>query len=378
MKKIVYVVGGMLNPTGMGAILSNKINWLAEHTDNEIHMILTEKPDIPWCYDINPKVKWVNFNINFDELDTMPFAKKVYHYFLKQRIYKKKFKDYLFSIRPDITISTIRREINFVTSIKDGSKKIGEIHFVRDYYRNFNKPFLPKFINVFISRIWMNSLIKQLKKLERFVVLTEEDSYNWPELSNKIVIPNFINEYHGVMASLESKSVIAVGRYSPEKGFDLLMDTWAIVIQKHPDWKLNLFGTGDYEYYQNMANLKGINHSFTCHPPTSAIYEEYKNSSIFVLSSRHEGFGLVILEAMSVGLPVVAFACPSGPKALISNDSDGILVENGNINKLADGICYLIENSDIRKKMGANAILKAKEYPKDIIMKKWVDLFESL
>ncbi len=156
------------------------------------------------------------------------------------------------------------------------------------------------------------------------------------------------------------------------------MDTWAIVIQKHPDWKLNLFGTGDYEYYQNMANLKGINHSFTCHPPTSAIYEEYKNSSIFVLSSRHEGFGLVILEAMSVGLPVVAFACPSGPKALISNDSDGILVENGNINKLADGICYLIENSDIRKKMGTNAILKAKEYPKDIIMKKWVDLFESL
>ena len=107
MKKIVYVVGGMLNPTGMGAILSNKINWLAEHTDYEIHMILTERPDIPWCYDINPKVKWVNFNINFDELDTMPFAKKVYHYYLKQKIYKKKFKKYLFSIRPDITISTI-------------------------------------------------------------------------------------------------------------------------------------------------------------------------------------------------------------------------------------------------------------------------------
>ena len=131
--KIVYVVGGMLSPTGMGAILSNKINWLAEHTDYELFMILTEKAGHPWCYDINPKVKWVNFDINFDELDPMPFRKKIYHYYFKQKTYKKKFKDFLMSVKPDITISTIRREINFITNIKDGSKKIGEIHFVRDY-----------------------------------------------------------------------------------------------------------------------------------------------------------------------------------------------------------------------------------------------------
>lgn len=376
--KIVYVVGGMLSPTGMGAILSNKINWLAEHTDYELFMILTEKAGHPWCYDINPKVKWVNFDINFDELDPMPFRKKIYHYYFKQKTYKKKFKDFLMSVKPDITISTIRREINFITNIKDGSKKIGEIHFVRDYYRNFHKPYLPLSVNAFISKAWMNSLIKQLKKLERFVVLTEEDSLNWPELSNKIVIPNFISDYHGNAAPLESKNVIAVGRYSPEKGFDLLMDTWKIVLKKHPDWKLNIFGTGDYQYFQNMAISKRISQSFTCHPPTSSIYDEYYKSSIFVLSSRHEGFGLVILEAMSVGLPVVAFACPSGPKALISNNSDGILVENGNIEKLADSICYLIENPNIRKELGANAINKAKEYPKDKIMQKWVTLFESL
>lgn len=378
MKKIVYVVGGMLSPTGMGAILSNKINWLAEHTDYELYMILTEQAGHPWCYKINPKVKWTNFDINFDELDTMPFAKKIYHYYFKQRLYKRKFKAFLMSVRPDITISTIRREINFITSIKDGSKKIGEIHFVRDYYRNFQKPYLPHFINTYISKKWMNSLIQQLQKLERFVVLTEEDSKNWPELSNITVIPNFITEYQGNTAPLESKNIIAVGRYSPEKGFDLLMDAWKIVVKKHPDWRLNIFGTGDFHYFQNLAISKGISQSFTCHPPTSSIYDEYYKSSIFVLSSRQEGFGLVILEAMSVGLPVVAFACPSGPKALISNNSDGILVENGNIEKLADSICYLIENPDKLKELGTNAIKKAKEFPKDKIMQKWVELFESL
>jgi len=378
MKKIVYVVGGMLSPTGMGAILSNKINWLAEHTNYDLYMILTEKAGQPWCYEINPKVKWVNFNINFDELDPMPFRKKIFFYYFKQRAYKKKFKAFLMTVKPDITISTIRREINFITKIKDGSKKIGEIHFVRDYYRHFQKSYLPKFVNEFISHIWMNSLISQLKQLERFIVLTEEDEQNWPELSNKAVIPNFITEYHGDTALLESKHVIAVGRYSPEKGFDLLMDAWAIVTLKHPDWKLNIYGTGDYKTFQNMAIEKGVSQSLTCHPPTSTIYNEYYRSSIFVLSSRHEGFGLVILEAMSVGLPVVAFACPSGPKALISNNSDGILVENGNTKELADKICYLIENPDIRKKMGRNAIIKSNEYPKDKIMQKWVDLFESL
>jgi len=378
MKKIVYVVGGLLSPTGMGSILSNKINWLAENTDYELHMVLTEKAGHPWCYEINPKVKWVNFDINFDELDSMPFAKKIFHYYFKQRKYKKYFKDYLMFVKPDITISTIRREINFITNFKDGSKKIGEIHFVRDYYRNFQKPYLPKHVNAFISKAWMNSLIKQLKKLERFVVLTEEDSHNWPELNNMTVIPNFITEYHGNIAPLESRNVIAVGRYSPEKGFDLLMDAWKIVIKKHPDWKLNIFGTGDYINFQNLAEAKGISQSFTCHPPTSSIYEEYYKSSIFVLSSRHEGFGLVILEAMSVGLPVVAFACPSGPKALISNYLDGILVENGNIDEFAEKICYLIEKPDVRKEMGLNAINKAHNYPKDKIMQKWVDLFENL
>ena len=151
--KIVYVVGGLLAPNGMSSVLSAKINYLAEHTDYELYMILTEKAGQKWYYTINPKVHWVNFDINFDELDTMPFLKKLFFYQQKQRRYKKMFTDYLMQVRPDITVSTVRREINFINDIPDGSKKVGEIHFNRTNYREFNKRWLPGFVNRFISAV---------------------------------------------------------------------------------------------------------------------------------------------------------------------------------------------------------------------------------
>ena len=134
-KKIVYFVGGLLSPNGMGTILSQKINYLAEHTDYDLYMVLTEKAGAPWYYDIHPRVKWVNFDINFDELDIMPFHQKLWHYYLKQRKFKRMFNDYLMQVRPDVTVSICRREINFITDIQDGSKKIAEIHFARPFYR---------------------------------------------------------------------------------------------------------------------------------------------------------------------------------------------------------------------------------------------------
>lgn len=378
MKKIVYVVGGLYSLTGMNSILTKKINWLAEHTNYELYMILTERANEPWVFDINPKIKWVNFNINFDELDAMPLHQKLIHYAIKQKKYKRMFTDYLMNIHPDITVSAIRREINFINNIKDGSKKVGEIHFTRDFYRNFNKSYLPQAINTYISKLWMGSLIKQLKKLERFVTLTEEDCSHWPELHNKTVIPNFIPEYKGNFATLDSKTAIAVGRYSWEKGIDLLINAWALVAQKHPDWQLNIYGAGNYTPFQELAKEKGIEDKVHCNPASKEIYKKYQESSIFILSSRHEGFGLVLLEAMSVGLPPVSFACPCGPKNIIENGVDGILAKNENIQELADGICFLIENPDKKKEIAQKAIIKAQQFPPDEIMQQWINLFENL
>lgn len=378
MKKIVYFVGGLLSPNGMGAILSQKINYLAEHTDYELYMILTEKAGSPWYYEIDSKVKWINFDINFDELDVMPLYKKVLHYRIKQRKFRQLFKDYLMQVRPDITISICRREINFINDIKDGSKKVAEIHFARPFYRKFEKPFFPKIINGWISKLWIDSLIKQLKRLDRFVVLTKEDSVNWPGLDNLVVIPNFVLSNSSLKSELSSKRVIAVGRYSWEKGFDLLIEAWKIVNARHADWHLDIYGGGEDVKYQELADRFLLSSSVTCHKSVENVFEKYAESSLFVLSSRYEGFGLALVEAMGIGLPVVSFECPCGPREIIEDGVNGFLVDNYDVLQLAERICFLIENEDIRKSMGQAAIERASFFSRDQVMKRWIELFESL
>ena len=377
-KKIVYFVGGLLSPNGMGTILSQKINYLAEHRDYDLYIVLTEKAGAPWYYDIHPRVKWVNFDINFDELDVMPFHQKLWHYYLKQRKFKRMFNDYLMQVRPDVTVSICRREINFITDIKDGSKKIAEIHFARPFYRKFNKSFFPKFINEWVSRQWIGSFVKKLKRLDRFIVLTEEDSHNWPELNNLVVIPNFACYDTSFRSSLTSKKVIAVGRYSWQKGFDLLIKAWKIVNVSHSDWSLDIYGGGDHDLYQKQADNLELSSVVTCHGPAENIYEKYAESSLFVLSSRYEGFGLVLVEAMGTGLPVVSFACPCGPRDIVEDSETGFLVPSENVEELAKKICYLIENQDVRQSMGQKAIARAQLFSKEQVMQRWIQLFESL
>lgn len=375
--KIVYVVGGLLAPNGMSSVLSAKINYLAEHTDYELYMILTERAGQEWYYHINPKVQWVNFDINFDELDTMPFYKKYFYYKLKLRRYKKLFTDYLLQIRPDITISTVRREINFINDIPDGSKKIGEIHFNRSNYRNISIPFIPSSINKFFSDKWMKKLERQIARLDRFVILTQKDLANWKGIGNISVIPNFITHFPEITSKCTNKQVIAAGRYDPVKGFDMLLQAWKNVFEKHPDWHLDIYGSGNRDEYQQMADNMGLHNVVHCNGPVADIYEKYKESSIFVLSSRNEGFGLVLLEAMASGLPVVSFDCPCGPSDIVRHGKDGFLVENGNIQQLADGLCVLIENPSMRIDFGQKAMVNVRRFSKDNIMKQWISLFQD-
>lgn len=375
MKKIVYIVGGLYQPSGMGQVLSCKVNYLAEHTDWQIYVVLTERPDLPFFYKLAPNVQYVNFDINYDELDTMPLLRKMRAYKKKQAIYKKKLTSYLMEVKPDITVSVIRREINFINDIPDGSYKIGEIHFSKPDYRKVDKPYFPKFLNRWITNKWQDNLIKQLVRLEKFVVLTEEDAGYWDKLSNKVVIPNPLTKYPSIKSDGKNKIVISVGRYDAQKGFDMLINAWAIVAPKHPDWTLRIFGPGNNGKYQEQANNLGLNQFVECHGVSDQVYDEMAKASFYVLSSRYEGFGLVLIEAMAVGLPCVAFACPAGPRDIVSDHKDGILVEKNNVHKLADAICYLIEHDKDRENYSRLAITKSECYRIENIMNKWLLLF---
>ena len=334
--KIVYLTPALYMAGGVERVLTLKANYFVEHFGYDITIILTEGKDKPLFYPLSDKVKVVNLNIGFEELWTCSFVKKIFVYLKKQRLYKKLVEAELMHLRPDITISLLRREINFITGIKDGSKKIGELHVNRANYRNFESGDSNFFKTIF-AKFWMRNLVSKLKKLDKFVVLTHEDKQSWPELSNISVIPDPLSFVPTCVSSLTEKRVIAVGRYVYQKGFDLLLQAWSKIEKQYPDWQLAIYGDGNRTPYEMLVRQLGIEAS-RCHlnGPTTNIQLEYANSSLFVFSSRFEGFGMVLVEAMACGLPVVSFSCPCGPKDIIKDGEDGLLVENGNVDALAD------------------------------------------
>ena len=369
--KIAYCTPSLYIPGGVERVLTTKANYLADVAGYDIYIILTDGKEKAPYYPLSKKIHIINLDINFEELWSLSFVKKGITYLKKQRIFKKRLSKVLCDIKPDITISLLRREINFLCDIKDGSKKVGEMHINRLNYRNFEAGDA-NFIKKIFEQYWMYSLIKQLKRLDCFIVLSEEDKRNWKELDNVIVIPNPLPPVTiSQTSTTENKKVIAVGRYVYQKGFDLLVEAWKTVAEKHPNWHLYIYGRGDKNNYKTVNN---------CHfeDAVENINDKYAESSIFVLSSRFEGFGMVIIEAMKCGVPAVSFACPCGPKDIITDGKDGFLVNNGNTKQLAERICYLIEHEEERKEMGKNAIETAKKYDINEIGKRWKELFENI
>ena len=376
--KIVYCTPALYMAGGVERVLTLKANYFAEYFGYDITIILTEGKDKPLFYPLSEKVKVVNLNIGFEELWTCSFFKKVFVYLKKQYLFKKLLRQELMRIRPDITISLLRREINFITSIMDGSKKIGELHVNRANYRNFEQGEANLFKNLF-AKFWMRNLVTNLKQLDKFVVLTEEDCKNWVELNNIDVIPDPLTFSSSSCSPLTEKRVIAVGRYVYQKGFDLLLRSWSIVEKDCPDWMLTIIGQGDRLPYETLIDELRIDRA-RCKllGPKDRIQNEYMTSSLLVMSSRFEGFGMVLIEAMACGLPVVSFDCPCGPKDIVQDKVDGILVESGNVEKLAEAIIMLIQHPEKRKEMANKAIKNVQRFKIDQIAGKWKSLFDSL
>lgn len=377
-KKIVYVTPALYMAGGVERVLTLKANYFADHFGYDITIVLTEGKGKPLFYPLSEKIKVLNLDINFEELWTCSFVKKVLVYLKKQRRFKKLLRAELMRIRPDITISLLCREVNFINEIPDGSKKIGELHINRANYRNFERNDSNVIKNLF-SFFWMQSLVRHLKKLDSFVVLTEEDKQAWTELDNVMVIPDPLPFKPTRFSSQQQKRVIAVGRYVYQKGFDLLLQAWSMIEKQCPDWELFVFGDGDRTVYEQMREQLGVDER-RCHLKERVldIQKEYSNSSIFAFSSRFEGFGMVLIEAMACGLPVVSFDCPCGPKDIVTHGEDGFLVENGNVRKFADSLLNLINDESERIAMAQKARVNVSRFSLDVLAERWKELFNVL
>jgi len=376
--KIVYCTPSLYMAGGVERVLTLKANYFAEVYGYDITIVTTDGKEKGCFFPLSQKVKIVNLEINFEEMWHHSFIKRLSLYIPKVRLFKKKLTEELNRTKPDITISLLRREINFLTEIHDGSKKIGEIHINRAHYRNFT-PNRTNPFKAFFAKYWMYGLVKKIKKLDRFVVLTEYDRQAWQDIPRVDVIPNPLPFFPELSNAPRRKRVIAVGRYFDEKGYDLLLKAWAIVEKRCDDWELVIYGDGNKSYYERIASSLNLDKNrCRLYDSIHEVQKEYLDSSIFVCTSRFEGFGMGIIEAMACGLPVVAFDCLWGPRSIISNGEDGLLVENGNVTKYAETILKLIKTPGKLKTMGSNAHRNVCRFNIDDIALKWKLLFDEV
>ena len=382
--KIAFLCNNVKSLNGVERVLSQRLSLLAESGQYDVYLITYNQYGAPFSFPISDKVHCIDLATRYISRCSYHGLYQYWDRYISKKVYKRAIHQCLESLDPDIVTCMDMHiaDLEAVLSLKTKAKQVVECHSgLSAYYINMedNLPF-----KRMLGRLLRQHLIRTIKRFDKVIVMTTSEQNDW-NLEEKVrCIPNILVDYPSVISdkSLVRKRVISVGRYAYQKGYDMLVESWKIVQEKHPDWSLHIYGShdgdnGEYRILQNKIENSKINNVFL-HPSTTDIYTCYCDSDIYVMSSRYESFGLVLIEAMSCGLPVISFDCKYGPGAIVKDGVTGLLVPANDIVRMAEAICTLIENKDERQRMAQNARVESAKYLSDHIMPLWYDFYESL
>jgi glycosyltransferase involved in cell wall biosynthesis len=358
--KILYIVPKINSEGGVARVLSTKVNYLVEKFGYEVHIITQNGGN---------KSLFYNFNSQIVLHDMILKGIKPLFFFQYVLAVNK----LVFDLNPNIIVVCDNGLKAFTVPffLKIRIPIFFECHGSKFIKETQNKDFL------FFTKLKLLFKVFSANKFSKFIALSNESLKEW-NVENGVVITNPLWLQPVRFADLKSKKVIVVARHSYEKGLDRLLIIWKKVVQKHPDWTIDIYGkyNDNYELKTLCDSLK-INESVNFLEPTTNIKEKYLEASILVMTSRTEGFGMVLIEAMASGLPCVAYDCPCGPRSIIQNNENGFLVEDGNLAMFVDKMELLIEDEMYRIKIGKNAQKSVGNYNINFVMEQWKVLFES-
>ena len=377
--RIVYVTDAFAVWGGMERVLADKMNALAGQYGWEVTLITTNQGEHPLTYELHPNVRHVDLGVRLHQEYQFRGFKKLLKRRELKHILKNRIKRVVDDIAPDIIVCVKLVFSPVLTDLKGDLPLVVESHTLCHSEKMDEVGLL--------RRLYIWSLKRSIRKSDAVVALTEGDANDWKAYNDNVyVIPNVVNlndQGDRSLIPFQGKDIkrpvplIYVGRFSKQKDIDSLLRIWGIIHQQYPDWQLDIYGEGELkEHY--LSVIQKMNANIHVYEPTANIMDVYCEHSILLLTSLYEPFGLVLPEAMSCGLPVVAFDCPYGPADIITDGVDGYLIADRNVELFAQRVGQLISDYDLRVEMGKAAAISSQRYQASRIMLQWIQLFEQL
>lgn len=372
MKRIVYCIPALYNSGGMERVLSVKANYLAER-GYEIHIITTDQMGRSIYFPLHPSIQTYHIDLDYEGSNGGPLFNKIKAFLGNQPRHKRALTALLERIKPDITISMFGHEASFLPDIKAGGIKILEYHFSKLKRLQYERTGLWGLIDRWRTK--QDETI--VRRYDHFVVLTEEDRALWGDMPNISVIPNPKPFESELTATLEHKQILAAGRYCHQKNFEALLEIWQGLAKRYPDWTLAIYGNGpDRPKLEALTRQLGIEASTHLALPSTSMREVYLESSIYAMTSRYEGLPMVLIEAQTMGLPIVSYACKCGPRDIITEGVDGFVIEEGRSEDFAQALSTLIQNEELRRSMGQASRQASERYDIERIMNAWLKIID--
>lgn len=369
---LIYIAPFLHASGGLERTLSDKSDFLLTK-GHKVMYVTYKQGHESFFYSQNASVRHSELACSLSSIYKLPYYSRLSAYHRLRHQFREKLHAVFEEFCPDILVVTVPNTEDFIIDIMTVAKSFSvpvviESHLAAKYHMK-GKPFTEK---IFCC---LYPPIRAIRKADLFIALTEHDAQNWLKqgLKHVIVIPDPVSEYSSQLSVVEKSHgrIIAVGRLFEQKRIDRLIEAFALIADKYPDWYIDIFGNGplladitaliESHHLQNRVHLN---------PATKQISSEYKSSQFFVLSSDYEGFGLVIIEAMACGLPVVSTNCPFGPSEIIEDGVTGLLTKM-DVHDLADKMEWMITHEEERHQMGIRAHKAAARYRKEIVMPQW-------
>mgnify|MGYP002853755802 CR=1 FL=1 len=367
---------------GAERVITDKANYLSAE-GHQLMLVSYEQGQHPLPYELHPSVGYQDLDCRFFTLSKYSAPVRLYHYFSLKRKFRKSMHELSQSFRPDVVVlaSDWQKLIGDVVDAVSPVPVVAEFHNAYDYIMRevgISESRLKKYL----TRFYYSRTLKGLARCARMVVLTESDARCWRRhFDNVSVIPNPVTVYPDVIDDVEKDPgrIIFVGRFNHEKRIDRLISAFSMIEAKYPQWHVDIFGEGNEKQLLEKLIREGhLENRVIIHEPTREIYTEYKRSQMLVLCSEHEARPLVLVEAMSCGVPCVSLDCPYGPREIITDGVTGLLAKDGDVEDLAAKMEWMIIHEEERLEMGCKAREDAAKYKMSVIMKDWEKLYTDV